>query len=88
MNVQTEGKESREPLPDPAGCDRSAPDQEAAARDVTAGSTESEFPGLTADADWPQLESPEFRELVLSIIATSIRLNPFPAAAKNEPHGG
>lgn len=33
---------------------------------------------ITPDCShWPEFESPEFRELVLSIIATSIRLNPF-----------
>jgi hypothetical protein len=85
MNAETQEKEPREPPPDSAGCDHCAPAHEAA--DIAAGSTESEPPGLTADADWPQLESPELRELVLSIIATSIRLNPFPAAValKNEP---
>lgn len=39
------------------------------------------MPGRT---DWPELESPEFRELVLSIIATAIRLNPFRPPEKDD----
>lgn len=42
-----------------------------------AGEPETEACRFVMTPDWPQLESPEFKELVLSIIATAIRLNPF-----------
>lgn len=63
----------------PDSTDKSTPPCDSETRDDSGGADTATHPiAIKPDcSDWPELEPPEIKELVLSIIATSIRLNPF-----------